>query len=63
MRSFSKVVLAFGIANKGWGNLERGHGTIQFFPQQKKGFVGFVGLSFVGFFGFFGFILFPFLRV
>jgi len=42
------------------GNLERGHGTIQFFPQQKKGFVGFVGLSFVGFFGF---ILFPFLRV
>jgi hypothetical protein len=45
------------------GNLERGHGTIQFFPQQKKGFVGFVGLSFVGFVGFFGFILFPFLRV
>jgi len=51
MRSFSKVVLAFGIANKGKGGiLKRGMEQFNFFHAKKKffGFFGFVGLSFVG---------------
>jgi len=69
MRSFSKVVLAFDIANKGKGNFEKGHGPVQFFPRQKKffGFFGFFGLSFVGlsfvglsFVGFVRFVIYTF---
>jgi len=65
MRSFSKVVLAFGIANKGKGGiLKRGMEQFNFFHAKKKffgffGFVGFVGLSFVGL-SFVGFVVYTF---
>jgi hypothetical protein len=62
MRSFSKVVLAFGIANKGKGGiLKRGMEQFNFFQAKKKffGFFGFAGLSFVGL-SFVGFVVYTF---